>query len=107
MDEHSKKSLQALAPDFSLSRLEGLFPYASSSEWGDLKRSEYLAARAEGLSIAQAQFAVKIAEELRHNEIEGFVTRLATPQQIGGRSIFKRRGKPLKEEPDHKKKPKF
>lgn len=108
MEEHFKKTLQAFASDFNLSRLDGVLPRSSPAEWNDLQRSEYLAARAEGLSIFQAQYAVKIAEELRHTELDSFITQLASPQQhFAGRTTVKRRGKPLKEEPEHKKKQKF
>jgi hypothetical protein len=106
MDDHFKKSLQALAADFTLSRLDGVLSRTSRAEWSDSQRLEYLAARSSGLSIAQAECAVRISEELRRSELEAFLGCLATtPLQC--RVPVKRRGKTLKEEPDYKKKPKF
>jgi hypothetical protein len=106
MDDSFKKPLQALACDFSISVLEEVLARSSSLEWTDTQRSDYLAARTQGLSIAQAECAVRLAEELRHTELQTLITRLA-PQHLPEQVPFKRRGKPLKEEPEYKKKPKF
>jgi hypothetical protein len=106
MDDHLKKSLQTLAADFSISRLDGFLSRTDKAEWSDAQRLEYLAARASGLSIAQAECAVRISEELRSRELEALLGCLAsTPLQC--RAPLKRRGKAMKEELDSKKQPKF
>jgi hypothetical protein len=106
MEDHFKKVLQVSASDLALTRLDGVLPHISPADWTDSYRSDYLAARTAGLSIAQSEYAVRIAHELRQSKLEPFMSRLSSSPHSTGRVPYKRRGKTLKEEPDYKKKPK-
>jgi hypothetical protein len=106
MDDHFKKVLQVSASDLALARLDGVLPHLSPTDWTDSYRLDYLAARTAGLSMHQAEYAVRIAHEIRLSKLEPFLTRLSSPPHTPGRAPYKRRGKALKEEPDYKKKPK-
>lgn len=105
MEEKLRKFVEAGSPDTSR---EVVMSKICRNDLTNIVQSDYLLARTSGLTIAEANHALLLAQEIRTLGIEAILARvnaITTPKTLKSANLKRKRRRD--EEPDLKKRAKF